>query len=257
MLELFLPDEPNRTAPELLKELRDRGARSLKSVSLRANRRRIWSLTARGARFNLHRAFARSPEEILDDLALIAREAGGNSRRYRAASHRVATWPVVVEAMRELAMEAASRRGLRSPGPCCATPEQRAYLQAVYRKANLGRFHGRLPDLVPLRLSSRMRTRLGQMMPGRDPEGGFRVVEIALNADLMLAGNDGIRTETLVHEMAHAADLLEHGNVGHGPTWRRIALRAGCDPRATRYGSIRRRPAGTPPSIRVPPTLGL
>ena len=59
MLELFPEDEPNRTGPELLAELRSRGARRLEAVTLKANRRRIWSLTANGSRFNLHRAFAR------------------------------------------------------------------------------------------------------------------------------------------------------------------------------------------------------
>lgn len=250
MLERSPKDEPNRTAAELLAELRRRGARHLEVVTLRANRRRIWSLTAKGSRFNLHRAFARSPDGILDDLALIAREARHNGRRYRNAADRVASWPVVVEAMRELAAEAA--RGGRRPGPCCATAEQRAYLEDAYRQLNRRRFDGRLPELVPLRLSSRMRNRLGQMMPGRDEDGALRVVEIALNADLMLPENDAIRTETLVHEMAHVADLLEHGNVGHGPTWRRIAVKAGCEPRALRNGTIRRRRVGSAPSTRVP-----
>jgi hypothetical protein len=255
MRESTPEDEPNRNAAELLKELRSRGARRLELVTLRANRRRIWSLTAGGARLNLHRAFARSSDEVLDDLTLIAREARRNSRRYRAAAERVAGWPVVVEAMRELEREAA--RKPRSPGPCCATPEQRAYLEDAYREINRRRFGGRLPALVPLRLSGRMRSRLGQMMPGRDEDGLFRVVEIALNADLMLPENDAIRTETLVHEMAHVADLLEHGNVGHGPTWRRIADLAGCDPRAIRNGTIKRRPRGSTPSTRVPTSFGV
>lgn len=255
MLELFPEDEPNRTAPELLDELRRRGARRLEAVALKANRRRIWSLTANGTRFNLHRAFARAPDEIVADLALIAREARRGGRGYRAAADRVSRWPVVVAAMRELASEANGAG--RGPGPCCATAEQRAYLEEAYKEINRLRFGGRLPELVPLRLSSRMRNRLGQMMPGRDGEGRLRVVEIALNADLMLPENDAIRTETLVHEMAHVADLLEHGNVGHGATWRRIAVRVGCDPRAFCRGTIRRRRRGSAPSTRVPTSLGV
>ena len=91
------------------------------------------------------------------------------------------------------------------------------------------------------------------MVPGVDDAGGRYVVEIALNADLMLPGNDEVRNETLIHEMAHVADLLEHGRVGHGPTWRAIAIRVGCAPTACHTGSIRRRRPGTPPSPRVPP----
>lgn len=254
MLELLPENERQWTAAELLEELRRRGARRLRSVALRANRRRIWSLSADGTRFNLQEAFSRSSDEVLDDLALIAREAHRGGRRARSASDRVARWPVVVEAMAGLGREAARKE--RRPGPCCATPEQRRYLEDTYRELNRLRFGGRLPELVPLRLSSRMRSRLGQMMPGRNADGGLRVVEIALNADLMLPGNDAIRTETLVHEMAHVADLLEHGNVGHGSTWRRIAARAGCEPRALRTGTIRRRPRGARPSTRVPLTSG-
>lgn len=255
MVERLLQDVRDLTAPEVLHELRTRGAQRLEAVTLKANRRRIWSLTANGSRFNLHRAFARAPHEILDDLALIAREAPRNGRRYRAAADRVARWPVVVEAMRELATKASA--AARQPGPCCATSEQRAYLEAAYREINRRRFGGRLPKLVPLRLSGRMRSRLGQMMPGRSADGGVRVVEIALNADLMLAENDIIRTETLVHEMAHVADLMENGKVGHGPTWRRIALQVGCEPRALSHGTIKRRRRGSAPSTRVPTSFGV
>ena len=253
MSEATSSGDPVYGAADLLRELRHRGAGHLASVHLRSNRRTIWSLTAGGSRFNLHRAFSRAPEPVLADLAVIARDARSRSAAYHAAAGRVARWPGVVDAIR--ALRRGKRAGGLTPGPCCATPEQREYLTAMYRTINVRRFAGRLPDGVPLRLSSRMRTRLGQMAPGVDDQGRRYPVEIALNADLMLAGNDELRVETLVHEMAHVADLLEHGEVGHGPTWRRIALRVGCEPRACTRGSMRRRPPGTPPSTRVPSEL--
>jgi hypothetical protein len=252
-----MPDSPLTAVPpwssaDLLRELSRRGARRLRSVVLRANRRTIWSLTAGGTRFNLHRAFSLAPEAVLDDLSLIAREARRRSEAYRRAAGRIAQWPVVLESIRDLRSAAEGRRrGAR--GPCCATPGQRAYLTALYDAINMRSFGGRLPSGVPVRLSSRMRSRLGHMVPGFDAEGRPYVVEIALNADLMLAANDDVRTETLLHEMVHVADLLQHGQVGHGPTWRRLALEAGCEPRACRQGPIRRRRRGTPPVSRVPP----
>lgn len=249
------PPRPDRSPADLLLELRARGALRLEVVTLRANRRTIWSLTAGGQRFNLHRAFSEAPVEILEDLAVIAREARRRSLSYQRAAERVAGWPTVVNAIRALRIEGEAE-GL-GVGPCCATADQRTWLDDAYRTINRSRFGHRLPEIVPLRLSSRMRSRLGQMVPGVDVDGVLYPVEIALNADLMLRRNDRVRTETLVHEMAHVADVLEHGQVGHGPTWRRIAEQAGCEPRACRRGSIQRRPPGTPPTTRVPPPLRL
>ena len=113
------------------------------------------------------------------------------------------------------------------PGPCCATPDQKRYLPRLYLYLNDSRFDGRLPRTLPVRLSNRFRTRLGQMVPGI--VAGRRVVlEIALNVDLMLQGNGRERLDTLVHEMAHAADWLFSGGEGHGPSWRQRARMAGC-----------------------------
>src|SRR5690606_20012095 len=106
--------------------------------------------------------------------------------------------------------------------PCCGTPEQRAYLRDLYARLNQARFGGRLPPDIPLRLSDRMRRRLGQI---RYDDGAAQraVLEIALNVDLMLRANDGQRLDTMLHEMAHAEAYLLHGERGHGAHWRRIA----------------------------------
>jgi hypothetical protein len=96
-----------------------------------------------------------------------------------------------------------------------------------------------------------MVSRLGQMVPG-EIDGRRRVLEIALNVDLMLAGNGLPRLDTLVHEMAHAADWLFDGEVGHGPTWKWWAESAGCESVACSSGRIRRRRKGADVT-RVPP----
>jgi hypothetical protein len=89
-----------------------------------------------------------------------------------------------------------------------------------------------------------MRSRLGQMVPG-EIDGRRRVLEIALNVDLMMTGNGRARLDTLIHEMAHAADWLYDGEVGHGPTWKWWAESAGCESAACASGRIRRRRRGT------------
>jgi len=138
------------------------------------------------------------------------------------------------------------------PGPCCATPDQKRYLPRLYLYLNDSRFDGRLPRTLPVRLSNRFRTRLGQMVPGI--VAGRRVVlEIALNVDLMLQGNGRERLDTLVHEMAHAADWLFSGGEGHGPSWRLWARRAGCQTVACTAAPIVQRVDRSVRVRRVPP----
>ncbi len=228
---------PGRSDEAFLSALRARGARRLRSVAFRQNRATIWSLTQGGTALNLHEAFRGAPPSIVDALATIAREALKGSAAYREAAERVRSWPGVEEGLRKARTahrrrsrprrRRRARRDEGTPGPCCATAEQRRYLRHLYRYLNRTRFEGRLPDRLPLRLSNRMRSRLGQMVPG--VRGGRRVViEIALNVDLMLEGNGRERLDTLLHEMAHAADWLFDGNRDHGESWRSWARFAGC-----------------------------
>jgi len=180
---------------------------------------------------NVHVAYAAATPRILDAFATVAREGGVRSRASRAAATTIAEWPELEEAIRRAReTHRLSTGDERRPTHCCATSEQRAYLRALYRYFNSTRFGGRLPDGIPVRLSRRMRSALGHMLPGERADGSRYVVEIALNVDLMLAGNGAERLDTLLHEMAHAADYLTSGERGHGPSWRKWARRAGCQP---------------------------
>jgi hypothetical protein len=224
----------DRTEAAFLEALQRRGAHRLERVRFRPNRSTIWSLSIGGTVLNLHEGYRDASPVILDAFALIVREAAGDTAAYREASRQVRGWPGLGPALRRARAahrprrRSRRRRGRSShPGPCCGNEEQKHYLRGLYRYLNESRFEGRLPPVLPLRLSNRFRSRLGQMVPGT--RGGRRVVlEIALNVDLMLRGNGRERLDTLVHEMAHAADWLFSGGEGHGLTWRRWARRAGC-----------------------------
>jgi len=225
-------------------------------VRLKENRATIWSLTQRGRVLNLHAAFASAPARLLRDIATIANEAHRPSPAYRRAARRVAEWPPLHRELQRLRVQSHRYRrpGSRDMGvgPCCATPAQRVYLRKLYNYLNRTRFNGRLPASVPLRLSNRMRISLGQMVPGlRD--GKPVVVEIALNVDLMLPGNGRARLDTLIHEMAHAADYLFDGQTGHGHSWKKWARRAGCAAEACTASPIRRRRRRDNTVTRVPP----
>jgi len=214
------------TPQSFLFEMQRRGATRLSRVTFRRNRSIIWSLTQRGRVLNVHAAYGSATEELLDAFALLARAGGVRCRATRQAAHTVGTWPAVACALRE----ARAARGNGVPTGCCATPEQKRYLRALYRWFNHTRFGGRLPDDIPVRLSSRMTSSLGHMLPCEDIDGRRRVAEIALNVDLMLPGNGAERLDTLLHEMAHVADYLECGNQGHGDSWRAWARRVGARP---------------------------
>lgn len=250
-----------RSSEEFLRELKARGARRLKTVRFRANRSTIWSLTQDATVLNLHVAYRRAPSGILDAFATIVRGRGYRTAAVKEAAERVRNWQgldPVMEAVRASHAQRA-RRAVRRCGDdaqvthCCATPAQRAYLHALYRYLNQSRFDGLLPRDVPVRLSNRMSTSLGHIIPARDRARGRFVVELALNVDLMLEGNGAERMDTLLHEMAHIADWLFDGQYGHGDTWRKWARHAGCRAETKYDRPVVRRRRRTQQITRVPP----
>lgn len=237
------------TPQDFLVELRRRGALRLTRVSFRENRSVVWSLTQHGTVLNLHTAYGAAPPELLDAFAVLVRAGGVRSAATRRAASTINEWP---EVWRALEVTRRTRKP-RSVTSCCATTEQRAYLRALYQYFNATRFEGRLPDDIPVRLSSRMRSSLGHMLPAEERDGGRRVEEIALNLDLMLEQNGAERLDTLLHEMAHVADYLESGNRGHGASWQAWARRVGCRPTRLYERPVARRRRRSARVLRVPP----
>lgn len=237
------PQPPRPLTPgQLLVELRRRGAPALMSVRLRRNRTVLWSLTERGSVLNLHAAFAGAPDPVLDDLARIARH-GARGAVAREAAGRVRDWPPVGEAMEKLRgvqVVAALAAAEGVPGAeeqtagvrCTGSDDERRRVRGLYLAFNAERFEGILPEGLPIRLSDRMKSRLGHVKPATTPGGVRVVVEIALNRLLLHPSNGLLLEDVLLHEMAHAADWLVDGRAGHGPTWKAWARRVGCHPMA-------------------------
>jgi len=247
------------TASAFAAEIRRRGARRIRRATFRNNRNTIWSLTQRGSVLNAHEAFRTAPPEILDAFAVIARTGGLTTREAREAGRVVHEWPTLLVAIEAARASHVNQRRLAATDAeaaathCCGTPAQRQYLRIIYAYFNRTRFGGILPDDLPLRLSSRMRSALGHMLPGGDGVESRVVVEIALNVDLMLAGNGPERVDTLLHEMAHAADYLLTGHRGHGRSWKEWARRVGCSPTLCYERPVRRRRGRRTAVDRVPP----
>jgi hypothetical protein len=235
---------------DFLEELRSRGAVRLSRVTFRANRSTVWSITRSGRVLNLHAAFASAPSaELFDAFATLVREGGVASSASRSAARVVGAWPALAPGL----ADARRARRNRPESACCATSGQSRYLRILYAYFNATRFEGRLPADLPVRLSDRMRSSLGHMMPGSGGDRERTVVEIALNVDLMLKGNGADRIDTLLHEMAHVADYLLSGRRGHGKTWRMWARRAGCRPERMHDRPLRRRRRKNASVTRVPP----
>jgi hypothetical protein len=235
----------------ILRRLRGLGARRLERIRFRRNRSTIWSLTQSGRALNLHVAYRTAPWDVIDAFATVAREGFRKSDAYHRAAEIVRSWPGLEVGLARV-LATGSRRTCLEPGPCAATAEQHDYLVRLYRALNQDRFDGALPSDIPIRLSRRMRSRLGHMIPAVRM-GRRWVVEIAINLDLMLRGNEHLLVDTLLHEMAHAADYLRSGRASHGPTWRAIAKRVGCEDRACWRGGMRQRRTATQLVTRVPP----
>lgn len=244
------------TTTDFLHELRRRGAKRVSRVRFRTNRNTVWSLTQRGTVLNVHSAYRLAPPSLLDAFATLAIEGGVRSAASKRAARLVGDWPEVAIAIEEArARHLARTREDPNFGRthCSATDEQRAYLRTLYRYFNQTRFESGLPADVPVRLSRRMKSALGHMVPGERPDGSRYVIEIALNIDLMLAGNGAERIDTLLHEMAHIADYLESGSLGHGKSWRSWAHRVGCQPTTLYDRPVGRRPRRRSRVTRVPP----
>src|SRR5690606_26219960 len=194
----IIPDMMLLTPHDFLVELHARGADLVRRVVFRDTRSTIFSLTRYGRVLNLNAAFAAAPPALLDAFAVVAKTGAGRTRRYDRAVNAIRNWPPLVEALEHARARHAANGGRRvgpGPAPCCGTPEQQAYLRDLYARLNPACFGGRRPPDIRIRLSNRMRRRLGQIR--YDDAGPERaVLEIALNVDLMLRANDEHRIET-------------------------------------------------------------
>ena len=206
-------------------------------VRYRTNRTVLLSVSRDGRTLNSHSCFRQAPPPIIDAVLTFLNARGGSAAHRRALT-TLKGWE---GARRGLAEARASRpRRRRSSSTSAASAEARR-IRLLYDELNEQHFNGELP--VPrLRVSRRMTRSLGTISYlGSDSGGAERGVrEIALSADLLLEQNARVLEETLLHEMAHAEAWLRHGHRGHGRTWRAIAQRVGCTPRARTRQQVRR-----------------
>jgi hypothetical protein len=175
-----------------------------------------------GQRFRVHEGYAHAPDHVLKAIVRFVRP--GTRRTERLEARRIfLAFPVE---------EHAPPRppGMRPSRPRPGEEALVAELQRMHAELNRAHFDGQLAA-IPIHLSLRMRTRLGEL---RMPRKTGSPLQIGISRrHLRRDGWRGVR-ETLLHEMIHQWQAETGRAVDHGREFRRMACRLGIPPRAVR-----------------------
>jgi hypothetical protein len=229
------PADRARLAAAFLDTLRRLGLRGIDGVRLTRNRAVMVSFSQ--GELRVHEGYLDAPPEV---LRAVVGFVCGRTRAERRRAREVILG-------HQIARPSAPRRRERD------RPEDEPALEQLRRfHAHFNRvyFGGRLRAL-PIRMSGRMRTRLGHYTAA-SPIGD--AAEIVISRDHIRRHGWEEALHTLLHEMVHQwQDEVGHP-VDHGATFRRKAREVGITPSARRHVVPRRQRTATPPA---PHTIGL
>lgn len=224
---------PPRTWPEaaaLARRFQRLGLTRVSAVVAHENRAVMVSLTDRGV-LRVHRGYVFAPDAVLQAIIRFVTRRTPRAVRLRAQRELLA-FPI--DDYVPVPPPGARRQRLR--------PEDLELLQRLEllrRELNREFFQDALPD-IPIRLSRRMRTRLGELTL-EDRTG--RPVEIAMSRRHVERDLWSEVRQTLLHEMVHLWQADVGLTVDHGPAFRRKAREVGIEPSALRTVLSRRRAA--------------
>jgi hypothetical protein len=194
------------------------GLDGVRRVVAHDNRSVMVSVT-RGHVLRVHRGYAAAPDDVLRAIVDFVRPRTPRARRSEAR-RRLLAFPIAHAGPRQTRVPR-----LRAGD---AAPIER--LERLHAHLNRERFAGRLRS-IPIRLSHRMRTRLGELLL---EDGTGRAVCIVISRrHLRRDGWDEV-TQTLLHEMVHQWQTEAGLWADHGPAFRRQAEALGIEPRAWR-----------------------
>ena len=173
-----------------------------------------------GRRLRLHEGYAHAPDKVLEAIVRFVRP--GTRRAQRLDARRIF-----------LAFPVEEHAPPATPETCPPRPRPGdeaiiAELLRLHDELNRAHFDGRLAQ-IPIHLSPRMRTRLGELRMQRKTG---RPLHIGISRrHLRRDGWRGVR-ETLLHEMIHQWQAETGREVDHGGEFRRMARTLGITPRA-------------------------
>jgi hypothetical protein len=196
------------------------GLRDVDRVLTHTNRTVMVSLARRVLR--LHRGYASAPDRVLRAIVRFLNPRVPRAER-RLAEREFLGFPV-----EEYAPPPVRPPRRERPRPGDLLLLQR--LSDLHQRLNQAHFGGAL-GTIPIRLSGRMRTRLGELT--MDCRTG-QVEEIAISRR-HIARHSWVEVEhTVLHEMVHQWQAESGLPVDHGPTFRRKARELGIEPQARR-----------------------
>jgi SprT-like family len=204
----------------LPERLRGLGLSEVDRVLTHTNTTVMLSLNRRTLR--LHRGYAFAPDEVLKAIVQFLNPRVPRVRR-RAAEREFLEFPAgsyVVSPHRR------DRRERSRPGDAALLRR----LNVLHRTLNLRHFHGALRE-VPIRLSGRMKTRLGELAADRD--SGLPT-QIGISRRHIARHGWAEVEHTLLHEMVHQWQAESGLPVDHGPSFRAKAREVGVLPSAKR-----------------------
>jgi len=212
------------------------GLREVAAVRTHTNRTVMVSLSARLV-LRLHRGYAHAPDPVLAAIVRFLDPRLCRSERRRAERVFLA-FPVERYAPRPPLQRPPER-----PRPGDLAMLHR--LQQLHARLNAMHFGAVLGE-VPIRLSGRMRTRLGEVSV--DLRTG-RPIEIAISRRHLAEHPWSEVEHTMLHEMVHQWQAESGLGVDHGPTFRAKAREVGVLPAARR--SVGRAARGPLPPARA------
>jgi hypothetical protein len=197
------------------------GLRDIDRVHTHTNRTVMVSLTAARV-LRLHRGYASAPDRVLRAIVRFL------DARVPRAARRWAEREFLAFPVEEYAPPPPRPPRQDRPRPGDLVLLQR--LASLHETLNAECFHGAL-TVIPIRLSGRMRTRLGELVV--DVRSG-RASEIAISRRHVLRHAWGEVEHTMLHEMVHQWQAETGLAVNHGRSFRRKAVELGIEPQARR-----------------------
>ncbi|MEP7226930.1 MAG: SprT-like domain-containing protein [Gemmatimonadales bacterium] len=196
------------------------GLKEIERVHTHTNRTVMLSLNRRVLR--IHRGYAFAPDRVLKAIVRFLNRRVPRVLR-RAAEREFLAFPVEAHAPPR-------------PRPCArerARPGDLVLLHrltGLHQRLNAEHFGGSLGE-IPIRLSSRMRTRLGELAV--EIRSG-RPLDIAISRRHIARHAWSEVEHTMLHEMVHQWQAETGLRIDHGPTFRRKAREVGVLPAAKR-----------------------
>jgi hypothetical protein len=199
-------------------------------VVVHENRTVMVSIT-RGATIRIHRGYVYASDRILRAVLTFLSPQSPRPLMRRAERELLA-FPVDEFVPTRLGIRPAERPRKGDDAILCR-------LRECHQRLNRLHFGGRLQD-IRIRLSSRMRSRLGELALD---ERRNRPREIALSRRHLRRDTWEEVEHTLLHEMVHQWQAEEGLPVDHGAGFRKKAREVGVEPKAKRYVASKKKAA--------------